>query len=155
MACSLHKDRAMEHIGRRIHPSPVPPGYAHRLQAEHASLEQTAEGLLVLMEAGDWRICNSAWCQLAADLERHMEYEEDRLFPEFARSSPAAAGLIAELRAEHSVLRRQLDQLSIDMELHQARGEGVRSFVATLKEHAQREAGAFYRWLAQTQGIGG
>jgi hemerythrin superfamily protein len=51
------------------------------------------------------------------------------------------------LLEDHRLIRIQLLQLGVDLDLHCLRAERVDTFVDALRAHAQREENIFYPWV--------
>lgn len=76
-----------------------------------------------------------------------MLYEEKELLPAYADSSPEAAQLAQQLRAEHTIVRQLLDGLGLDIQLHLIRAVALERFITALRQHAQLEAETLYPGL--------
>lgn len=114
---------------------------------EHVSLDRQCTELIFRTTTGDWRDCDALWDAFSKGLERHMAYEENDLFPAYAKSSQTAAQLVKQLSVEHKVFRQLLDSIGIDIQLHLARVEVLKELVDLLLSHAQREGLSLYPWI--------
>lgn len=125
-------------------PSPLS---AEHLRQDHDRMDRRFEDLIERAQRGSWRECDAVWTEISDELDAHMLYEEHELFPAFARSSPEAAQVAQELRAEHSIIRQLLDGLGLDIQLHLIRAVAIERFVEALRQHARRESETLYPWL--------
>jgi hemerythrin HHE cation binding domain-containing protein len=112
------------------------------MQNDHARLNALYGRVLEALEANapDLR---QLWTELDHGLLAHMEAEERFMLPAFARVDRHEA---VELLREHGVIREQLLELGIAVDLHYIRLEQSRDFIATLRSHAEREDRLLYRW---------
>lgn len=118
-----------------------------RLLDEHVRLDSQCAELISRTTAGDWRSCDAIWDTFSRNLERHMSYEEDELFPTYAKSSPAAALTVQQLDAEHTEFRQRLGTIGVDIQLHLVRVEVLKELVDLLLAHAQCEGQSIYPWI--------
>jgi hemerythrin-like domain-containing protein len=112
----------------------------------HDYLRELLTRLLAAMEAGDRDDTRKLWGELERGLLSHMEAEERFVFPVFAHVDREEA---RALLAEHGLLRDQLLQLGIAVDLHYIRYEASREFAQLLERHAGREENLLYRWADQ------
>lgn len=118
-----------------------------RLLDEHVQLDSQCAELISHTIMGDWRDCDSIWDTFSRNLERHMSYEEDELFPAYAKSSQAAALTVQQLDAEHTEFRQRLGTIGVDIQLHLVRVEVLQELVDLLLDHARREGQSMYPWI--------
>jgi hemerythrin superfamily protein len=118
-----------------------------QLRQDHSHLEQHFEDLIRRATLGDWKDCDAIWDRFGRELEAHMRYEEAELLPDYADSSPEAAAVAQQLRAEHTIIRQLLDGIGLDIQLHAVRAVGIRRFVSALRAHSEREDKTLYPWL--------
>lgn len=78
----------------------------------------------------------ATWDRLERELERHIAFEERDVLPRLDRTDPADA---AALRREHGEIRRDLDELSLCVDLHALDAELAARFRARLRNHTRRE----------------
>jgi hemerythrin-like domain-containing protein len=83
------------------------------------------------------------WTQLNRNLLAHMEAEERFVLPVFANVDADEA---RALLREHGLLREQLLELGIAVDLHYVRYARSRDFADLLARHAAREESLLYRW---------
>lgn len=113
------------------------------LKADHATLETEFHRALCAVRGGDPEYVRSAWLSMDADLQAHLHAEEEFILPGFEQSHPQEA---AHIRRDHGEIRRALEQLGIELDLHMLRCESAEAFVASLRSHAQYEEQLFYDW---------
>lgn len=117
-----------------------------QLRAEHEALEDRFRDLHVRARGGDWSDLNDVWSDFCADFERHMRFEEDALFGAYVEAHPDRAEEIAAFRAEHEEIRRLLEVLAVEIQVHEIRAETVDRFLQRIRRHAAAEARCFYPW---------
>jgi hypothetical protein len=115
------------------------------MRTSHARLHQDLERLMAAVKADDRDDIHEYWVLVESELLAHMEAEERFVFPTFARIE---LGEARALLAEHSVLRDQLLELGVSVELHYVRVEMCEKLLAALRAHIQRETTLLYRWAA-------
>jgi len=113
------------------------------LKQDHLELEKTFQQAIDTFCGGDCGIIRESWLELDRKLEAHLKAEEELMLPQFAQYSPAAADRIAR---EHGEIRAALQQLGIDLDLHELRKEVAEEFIGMLRKHAAYEEQAFYAW---------
>lgn len=118
---------------------------AELLRAEHARLEGVYATLLSAYRDGDWAVVRAHWQVFESALRAHMETEEQQVFPAFRATNPEEArGLLSE----HDELRRQLEVLGVNIELHAVTEADAEALVRRLRAHGEREERFFYPWIA-------
>lgn len=113
------------------------------LAQDHARLEQLFDRLLAAFRADDRDEVATLWSAFDVGLEAHMELEEERILPEFAKVDSLEAAALAR---EHVAIRNLLNELGIGVDLHSTKAEAVERFIFRLREHAKREDALMYRW---------
>lgn len=112
----------------------------------HADLRDLLARVLAAMAADARDDVALLWTELDRGLLSHMEAEERFVLPVFAHVDPDEA---RSLLREHGLLREQLLQLGVAVDLHCARYECSEEFAALLERHAAREERLLYRWADQ------
>jgi iron-sulfur cluster repair protein YtfE (RIC family) len=120
-----------------------------RMPEEHATIEHQVEDIHQRAHFGDWQSLEEVWPRFAQTLERHLQFEEDQLFPLFERDHPEAKDYVDQLRAEHDEIRRDLEAFRMEIQLHVVRADTVTTFLDALRAHSARERAQFYPWLAE------
>ena len=83
------------------------------------------------------------WGVFDHGLLAHMEAEERFVLPVFAHVDREEA---QALLRDHGLLRQELLQLGVAIDLHCARYPRAGEFAALLERHARREEALLYRW---------
>jgi hypothetical protein len=73
----------------------------------------------------------------------HLAAEEDELLDAYATYDQSDA---ITIRERHADLRRQLDKIGIEVELHSVRATALRTLIETLQMHARDEDRGMYPW---------
>jgi hypothetical protein len=106
-------------------------------------LRELLQRLLAAMAANAQEDVRALWTELDHGLLSHMEAEERFVLPGFAHVDPEEArGLLRD----HGLIREQLLQLGVAVDLHCMRYEASREFATLLERHADREKDVLYRW---------
>ena len=116
------------------------------LTHSHDDLRDLLVRLLAAMEANAREDVRSLWTELDHGLLAHMEAEERFVLPVFAHVDQDEA---RALLREHGLLREQLLQLGVAVDLHCIRFESSRVFADLLAHHAGREEQLLYRWAQE------
>jgi hemerythrin superfamily protein len=119
-----------------------------RLRDEHAFLERQLAEVIRLAEAGDRIGYESIWDLFTRELEHHMRYEENLLFPAFRRTGVTPDLWARQLRADHDELRRQYRSLGSASLQPTLLLEQLRQLARMLLDHKEREGLVLYPWLA-------
>ena len=127
------------------------PGISDSLTTHHRQFERLIAAARDAGEARDWHAYRAHLEALAAELERHVVFEERDLFTAFERTTPHGGAVTAAIRAEHAEMRTLLARLAaaapeIDPEGCSAELE---SLERTLVRHAAQEEGMLYRACAK------
>jgi hypothetical protein len=115
-----------------------------QLSEEHARMERWFVEIIERAATGDPRECDAVWADFARQMESHMAFEESEVFPLYEQRGPAAAAAAQELRQEHTAIRKTIDQLGMDLQLHLARAAVIESFLTSLRSHARLERETIY-----------
>ncbi|MFT3698624.1 MAG: hemerythrin domain-containing protein [Kofleriaceae bacterium] len=112
----------------------------------HTYLRELLAQVIAAMEANERTNVDELWTKLDHGLLTHMEAEERFVLPVFAHVDPSEA---RELLREHGLLREELLELGIAVDLHCVRCDRSRDFADILMRHAAREEALLYRWAEQ------
>lgn len=126
--------------------SAIGPDDEPRLRDEHAFLSRQLGEVLQLAQVGDWQGCDTLWEVFSRELEHHLQYEEDLLFPAFTRTGKVGMLWTECFRADHGDLRAQCRALH--REHVSRRIEALRRLAETLLAHQEQEASILCPWLA-------
>jgi hemerythrin-like domain-containing protein len=108
---------------------------------QHVHLERNLERLRDAVEGADSAALVNEWDQFEAALRAHLEAEEERLFPTVEASVP---GAVRAARDAHASIRRRLDELGMQVQLHTIRLEVVDDFLEELRAHKEAEDRGLY-----------
>jgi len=111
----------------------------------HQHLDELYAQLLSAMES-DAPDVQALWTRFDHELLAHMEAEERYVLPRFAHVDENEA--MALLR-EHGMIRGQLLEIGVAVDLHAARYTRALELVEQLRAHAGREDHLLYRWADQ------
>ncbi|MGF1465839.1 MAG: hemerythrin domain-containing protein [Sandaracinaceae bacterium] len=107
---------------------------------DHQRLEAAMDRLMDAAEGATSDVVVEAWRELEAGLQAHLRAEEESMFP-LVRDE----ALLAEMRTEHERIRRDLDELGLEVELHTIRRDKVDEFLERLRTHSAHEETTLYR----------
>lgn len=91
------------------------PELAETLMQEHRRLDLLVGQLESRVNAGLMVLARGLYNELRRTLERHLDYEEKVLFPEFEQLDPRGTELTVALRSERAVLKRLLVDLGYEL----------------------------------------
>ncbi len=111
----------------------------------HKYLRTLLGRLLAAMEANAGDEVRRLWNELDHGLLAHMEAEERFVLPVFMHVDAEEA---RALLREHGLLREQLLELGVRVDLHCVRYDASREFAELLDRHAGREENLLYRWAS-------
>jgi hemerythrin superfamily protein len=114
------------------------------LAGDHHRLERAFEAIVTRAYGGDYQQLQAEWFAFQDALLGHLDAEERNLIPALAHDRPVEAQTLLE---DHRLIRLQLLQLAVDLDLHCLRAERVETFVNALRAHAHREENIFYPWV--------
>ncbi len=115
-----------------------------QLKQEHVQLEKWFAEIMERAATGDPRDCDAIWNEFTRQLSAHLAFEERELFPSYEQRGPTEAELILDLRREHDQIRKTMERIGIELQLHVARAAVIDEFLALIHGHAVREAHSIY-----------
>lgn len=118
-----------------------------RLCDEHSFLERQLGEAISFAEADDWQGFERRWESFISALEQHMQYEENQVFPAFAKTSAAASQATKELCTAHARARSEVKFLDGISQVPDLFIEQLRYLAQVLREHREQEDRALYPWL--------
>jgi hemerythrin-like domain-containing protein len=116
------------------------------LPEHHLRLERLLDEVRALARGDDHRAFCLGWARFEHELGAHLRAEERHLLPAFSEHYPVEA---KALLAEHDELRRLVEQLAVDAELHLLRAERANQLIERLRAHAKREDALLYTWASR------
>jgi hemerythrin-like domain-containing protein len=114
------------------------------LMNQHASLDEALQELLRAASRVDSRPLQEAWTRFEPGLLRHLELEEQFLFPLVEGRHLEE---VRALRVEHDRIRDIVGELGLCCDLHTVRKQAVERLAKMLRSHAEREDVTLYRWV--------
>lgn len=111
---------------------------------DHRRLEQALKQSVDEAEAGNWERAQAVFAAFRDGIERHMNVEEQLLFPVI--ESGTGMPLIAILRKGHRDLRSFLDEFGDALEVRDSEEYGriAKSIMALLSRHDEKEETELY-----------
>jgi hypothetical protein len=126
-----------------MHASTLPAGdICTAMMHSHENLEVLYTDLLCAMESNAPDI-RAIWDRFDLELIAHFETEERLVLPRFALFDPNEA---RSLLREHGVIREQLLEIGVAIELRQCRYARALELVEMHRAHASREELLLHRW---------
>lgn len=121
-------------------------GISEFLTADHRRGEELFEAALQRAAGGDWDGCREHFDAFRAALHRHLEIEEQILFPAFEETTGITAGPTRVMRHEHQQMLEQLDRMSAALAARDAPGfsSSAKSFVGLMAAHSAKEENVLY-----------
>ena len=116
------------------------------LTSQHASLDEGLRELVRAASQADPQPLQKAWAAFETSLLRHLDLEEESLFPLVEALHPDD---VRALCAEHDRIRDVVGELGLACDLHAVRKEAVERLVKLLRSHAEREDATVYRWVEE------
>jgi hypothetical protein len=114
------------------------------LMEDDTRLQRAFEELLAAFrERAPQTSLYTAWSTLDDELRARLRIEEELMLPALELHAGREA---ACLRAEHHRILGLLDQLGVDLDLHQLDAERCREFLVLLRQHAERERRSLHPW---------
>jgi iron-sulfur cluster repair protein YtfE (RIC family) len=143
----------LTHIKAAARPAPntsAMSGISDSLTEHHRQFERLIAAARVAGEARDWIAYRAHIEALAAELERHVVFEERDLFTAFERTTPQGGAVTAAIRVEHAEMRTLLARLAAAAPAVDPEGcnAELESLEHTLRRHAVQEEGMLYRACA-------
>ncbi|MBI3937757.1 MAG: hemerythrin domain-containing protein [Betaproteobacteria bacterium] len=116
------------------------------LSADHRRGEELFEAAVQAAGRSDWDGCRSRFDAFRAALRRHMEVEEQILFPGFEEATGITAGPPHVMRHEHRQMLGLLEQLATALSARDAAGFSgcANAFVALMAAHSAKEENVLY-----------
>jgi hemerythrin-like domain-containing protein len=116
--------------------------YAYMVRS-HEQLRDLITPLLAAMQANARADVTTLWNELEHKLLDHLEAEERFVLPAFAHIDQGEA---TALLREHGLIRENLLELGVAVDLHYIRYERSQELMDLLRRHAEREQRLLYRW---------
>lgn len=117
---------------------------ADQLRREHEQLEQLLVRLAEDSDSRDPRELQETWSAFERSLTSHLRTEERQLLPRFVASHPDE---VRSVLAQHRLIREQVAELGVRVDLHAARKNALLLLIRTLRDHARAEERTLYGWV--------
>lgn len=121
-----------------------------KLAKDHEELDALLERLAEDVEAPGKGELETTWAALESRLLRHLDAEERFLLPLVEASHPLEVQLTLD---EHALIRKQLAELGVAIELHCARKPQITELIRFLRAHAKHEDEALYQLAGEKASI--
>jgi hypothetical protein len=112
------------------------------LQA-HAEMERDLASFRHDLAQTDTRGLVAHFARFEDRTRAHLRHEEADILPELAKEHPRE---VEELLAEHDLLRKELDDLAIAIQLHSANPQDITALFDALAAHGRNEERVFTLW---------
>ena len=126
--------------------SPGPRGVREFLGEDHRRLDAILRHAAVLAHAGSFVDSRASFAEFRCGLERHIEIEEQILFPWFEKETGTSGGPTAIMRLEHLEIRRLMNTIGGSLRAEDLASllEAIRGFTNLLEEHNAKEEDVLY-----------
>lgn len=125
------------------------------MQQDHVLIDGILERATAAAQAGDLAALEREATLFLQRLERHIDMEENLLFPAFEeRTGMTAAGPSVQMRAEHEQMHGIFEQLRAAIDTRDAAGwqRASQSLLEVLVPHNQKEEQMMYPMLDDAMG---
>lgn len=122
-------------------------GVAGRLHDDHVAFDHEFDDLSNFANAGAWGEVDAVWTGFTREIEDHFRFEQEQVFPGFARQSPECREMVDMLSAQHTQILQQLESLGLQIQLHEIRAPTIERLVELMRKHAEVENTHIYPWL--------
>ncbi|HYD75833.1 hemerythrin domain-containing protein [Ramlibacter sp.] len=125
------------------------------MEQDHDLIDGIAERAVAAAAAGDWATLEREGSEFLRRLRRHIEMEEDLLFPAFEqRTGMAAGGPSVQMREEHVQMQPILAQLQSAVSGQDGPGyeRATQALLEILVPHNQKEEQMMYPMLDEAMG---
>jgi len=115
------------------------------LQVDHRRLDAILVECKALASAGRFAVAADRFTAFSQGLGRHIDAEEDILFPALAEHAPHAAGPVGVMRAEHRQIRDLMETVTSALTASDpAWREGMGALEEVLSGHNMKEERVLY-----------
>jgi hemerythrin-like domain-containing protein len=116
------------------------------LQADHRRLDGILAEAQQLAGAGDYPRAAARFAEFSSGLDRHIDLEEQILFPTFESATGMRGGPTQVMRAEHVQIRDSMRTATdaLAREEDEVLGEAVHELTETLSAHNMKEEHMLY-----------
>jgi uncharacterized protein (DUF2249 family)/hemerythrin-like domain-containing protein len=127
------------------------------LQADHRRLDAMLPDVERLVAAGDYQDAATRFAEFTSGLDRHIEAEEQVLFPTFESVTGMAGGPTTVMRSEHVEIRHWMRTATDSIARRDAAlvAEAIGGLAQTLSVHNVKEEGMLYPMTDRAIGVEG
>lgn len=125
------------------------------MEQDHDLIDGIGERAVAAAAAGDWAVLEREGAEFLRRLRRHIEMEEDVLFPAFEqRTGMAAGGPSVQMREEHVQMQPILAQMQSAVGAQDGPGfqRAAQALLEILVPHNQKEEQMMYPMLDEAMG---
>lgn len=133
-----------------------PRGVTEFLQADHRRLDAILSEVGGLAAACSFGEVGERFAEFVCGLGRHIDLEEQILFPTFEQATGMTGGPTLVMRGEHLEIRRLLSDVAAAIEKADGAGvrESIHGLIETLSAHNLKEEQVLYPMTDQAAGSG-
>lgn len=116
------------------------------LETDHRRLDAMVPEVLDAAAAGEWAAASARFAELRCGLERHIDIEEQVLFPVFEEATGITRGPTVVMRGEHVTIRAAMTSIAQALADHDGQGvdDGFQDLERTLRPHNFKEERVLY-----------
>ena len=116
------------------------------LTADHRCCDELFAAAAQAAERGEWPVCRKRFDAFHQSLRRHMDVEEQVLFPAFEQATGISAGPTRVMRHEHQEMLALLESIEAAIAAHDAARfrSLAQSFTALMTLHSTKEENVLY-----------
>jgi uncharacterized protein (DUF2249 family)/hemerythrin-like domain-containing protein len=131
-----------------------PRGVREFLGDDHRRLDAILREAARLAYAGSFTSASEIFSRFRCGLERHIEMEEQILFPVFEQVTGMTGGPTVVMHHEHLEIRRLLEVMDKSLRAEDFAGvlEAVREFAAVIESHNEKEEAILYPTVDRSLG---
>jgi uncharacterized protein (DUF2249 family)/hemerythrin-like domain-containing protein len=113
---------------------------------DHRRLDAILRHAAVLAHSGSFAQARASFEEFRCGLERHIEMEEEILFPSFEKATGITGGPTVVMHVEHLEIRRLMNTVGASLRAEDLASllEGIREFTTLLEEHNAKEEDVLY-----------
>ena len=115
---------------------------------DHIAFDARFDELRARVLARDWPDLEEAWGSFSTDIESHLAFEEEVLFPAHAKRGAEHRALVQRLRTVHVAIRALIEEIRAAIHSHELRTWTIEVFIALMREHVAIENERIYPGIA-------
>lgn len=139
-------------IRRRV--SDDPRNVTEYLEGDHRRLDAIVPEVRRLVAAGSFSEAGERFAEFTCGLSRHIDVEEQILFPAFEEKTGITGGPTYVMRGEHVEIRRLMNEVAAALEAGDGAGveRSIRGLTEVLSAHNMKEEHVLYPMIDRTAG---